>query len=243
MGYIRSNRLSMSRYIGANAVELGVVEFDQVVHEPVRVDVHLHRPARRERHEGGEQVVARDDPAAVGDLVRPGCRQTGWCRCALGAPAPGAASPRCAASGRGSRRSDRADGSASRPISSPRFSKQNTCSIPGRAIRSAVRCRHASTTSRAWGDVEFGERAGVVAGERDRPRSGHCPVRSRSRRRRSAGRADARRRTGQAGEAVLEDDDVVVGCGHLTGQPGRARAQRALVRRAACRCGPAAAPR
>ncbi|KBL66533.1 membrane protein [Mycobacterium tuberculosis UG-D] len=35
------------------------------------------------------------------------------------------------------------------PISSPRFSKQNTCATPGSAVNSAVRCRHACTTSRA----------------------------------------------------------------------------------------------
>jgi hypothetical protein len=38
-------------------------------------------------------------------------------------------------------------------MSSPRFSKQNTCSMPGLLVRSAVRCRQASTTRRAWGRV------------------------------------------------------------------------------------------
>jgi hypothetical protein len=34
------------------------------------------------------------------------------------------------------------------PISSPRFSKQNTCIVPGRADSSVVRSAHASTTVR-----------------------------------------------------------------------------------------------
>ena len=40
------------------------------MHEPVWIDVDLDGPARRERHECGEQSVRDDDAAAVGHLVR-----------------------------------------------------------------------------------------------------------------------------------------------------------------------------
>ena len=73
---------------------------------------------------------------------------------------------------------------------------------------------------------QISERAGVVAGEANHLATAitgyrHEAVRHRCR----------LSRTGQAREPVFEHDHVVVGCGHLTGQPGRARAQRALVGR------------
>ena len=82
---------------------------------------------------------------------------------------------------------------------------------------------------------KLAERAGVVAGEADHLASavagrGQEQVASR---RAEAGRKVKRRaaRTGQAGKPVLEDRDVIVGSGDLTGQPGRPWTQRALVGR------------
>src|SRR3984957_18497256 len=73
---------------------------------------------------------------------------------------------------------------------------------------------------------QFTEGPGVVAGEADNltpPDTGH---------RREAGRHRCHGpHAGQTREAVLEDDDVVVGRGHLAGPPRRPGAQRALVRR------------
>ena len=75
------------------------------------------------------------------------------------------------------------------------------------------------------------ERTGVVAGEAD-----HLAA-AVTRRGHEAGTGAAHRRryricgTGQAREPILENDDVVVGRGHLAGQAGRTWTQRALVGR------------
>ena len=96
--------------------------------------------------------------------------------------------------------------------------------MPGRAIRSAVRWRHASTTSRAWGgSSSANDRCGRWRSRS--PRTGRVPGAAEEQVAPSvSGSANGRAaRAGQAREAVLEDDDVVVGRGYLAGQPRRAR--------------------
>lgn len=129
-------------------IQLPVIELGEVAHQPVWVNVHLHRPACGERYECGEQLAAYHDAAAVGDLA---CQQAGKQVVTVTLSVPTS----LAQHRRGARRQIRIGVNLAvrvgrvTPISSPRFSKQNTCATPGSAVNSAVRCRHACTTSRA----------------------------------------------------------------------------------------------
>ena len=209
-------------------VQFVLVEFDEVVHEPVRVDVHLDRPARGERHERGEQLGAARRCGCRRRPRRPVGRQRGCRRGAFDVRAPAPAWRRFAASDRGSRRSDRADGSASRRF--PRRGSRNRTPARYRAWPSGRRCG-AATRRRPAGHapVPAPRRTPVwslekqITSQRPCPGRGHEAV--------TGGREGTAAGAGQAGEPVLEHDDVVVGGGHLAGQPGRPRAQRALVGR------------
>ena len=138
------------------------------MHEPIRVDVHTRTG---QRAANGTNAVnksgARDDAAAVGHLAGQDGRQTGCCRDALDVARLLLTWRRFAASGRDSRRSDRADGSTSRRF--PRRGSRNRTPArsPGVAIRSLVRCRQASTTSRACAGSNSAKDPVWLAGKAD----------------------------------------------------------------------------
>ena len=98
--------------------------------------------------------------------------------------------------------------------------------MPGRAIMSAVRWRHASTTSLGCAGSRSANEP-VWSLEKQMTSHRPCPGRGTGpRRRRPAAANGSAARPRQARKAVLEDGDVVVGGGYLAGLAGRARAQR-----------------
>ena len=100
--------------------------------------------------------------------------------------------------------------------------------MPDRAIMSAVRWRQASTTSLACAGARSANEP-VWSLEKQMTSHRPCPGAARNRSASSTpGRRERRAaRARQAGKAVLEDGDVVVGGGYLAGLARRARAQRA----------------
>ena len=178
-------------------------------------------------------LAGQDDPRAVGPLgvedvaaeqVAP---VRAWCSCGLAQHLAGARRART-----GRRRSGRAGGAASRRSrargSRSRRPARPPAARPSAAVRSAQRVDDGAHPHRRQG----GEAGVVVAGEADDLAAAQRRAvleggrRDRPRRRAPPGR--------QRREAVLEDDHVVVGVGHLGGlRPAAGGAQRARVARRA----------
>ena len=218
-------------------VALGVVERRQVGHAAQREELDLVGPPAGGGHEGGPVLVGRDHPRAaalgldgLGEQVPAG-----------GLPVPGHRGEHLL----GPRGDERVGvdlpvrvGQRHPDLLAVVLEREDLLDpLDPRQLRRPLG-PHVDDEAGALG-AELGEHAVVLAGEADDLAPAEPGAQLRQRRPRCARRHVLRDRGGQRREAVLEDDDLVVGLRDLGLPAGPGRAQRALVGRAAGRCGSA----